>query len=223
MRVTASIIDAYEWFIKCPPNWKQKAYGDLLDKLNRKKTPTPPACARGQAFESVVNALVLEPTFNPVFLEDTIGTVLPDHTENLFQQLYDELTGTTQQECMKASMNVMGVDFEFFGYADYIRHESRVIYDLKTTGAAVVNPGKYRSRVQHLIYMYATKYPVFKYVVAGFNEDVSLLPTSVTNVDIEMSAEVVEASLYQRLEEFYMFLQKSGLIEVFETVYNKGK
>ena len=220
--LTATLLDSYQWYLDCPPSWKEKATLELMSKIRRTDVFKPsPEIARGMAFEDkVCHALDKD---KPVFLAEW-----PDEERSMLSMFYDKCKGGEQQRKTARDITVDGMTFYLFGYIDIAFPGIKNI-DIKTT-SSYKGPDKYLKRHQHLVYMYNERTYLFEYLVAQFNEFkdangqlISSRLAHVHNVSIMSSEEEVEKRLRGKITNFKRFLEKERLMDDYLQLFCRGK
>lgn len=220
--LTATLLDSYQWYLDCPPSWKQKATLELMSKIRRTDTFEPSEeIKRGMAFEDkICHSLDKE---KPEFLAEW-----PEEERPLISTFYDKCKGGEQQRKTARDIEVDGMTFYLFGYIDIAFPKVKNL-DIKTT-SSYKGPDKYLKRHQHLIYMYNEETYVFEYLVAQFNEFkdgngklISSRLARVHNVPIISNAEEVEKRLRGKIRNFKHFLEQEHLMEDYLQLFCRGK
>ncbi|NIU83372.1 MAG: hypothetical protein GWN64_07795 [Candidatus Thorarchaeota archaeon] len=170
--ITASFIGSVNWYLNCPQNWKQKAYDDLSNQLNRVSWKPTPAIQHGIEFENTVYELVRQGSLD-------LGT--PE-----FRKVLAKCDGGTFQDKLKAFEVIDGETYCLFGKTD-VKFENQII-DIKTTGE--FKREKYENSFQHVLYMYITGIEFFEYLVVEWDEFPRI--ASVNSVDIEQDNPKIE-------------------------------
>jgi hypothetical protein len=198
--ITASLIGSVEWFKNCPPSWKQQAYNDLSNTLNRKAWDPSVAIKKGIAFEDAVyRILSADPNaYEDEKYSDNFRTVLAACAGGQFQRkakkfIDIEIGGETAEYCLYGKLDVFHTENGTLG---------PLIIDIKTS-AKWGGRSKYLNTVQHLMYCLMEKVADFKYIVGIWDdaddednrtlEEVKAVDYTVPNNDFkELEAEVIE-------------------------------
>ena len=208
--ITSSLLDSIDWYRQCPDSWKEKAYKDLSDKLNRIYGPMNPEVQRGIDFEAKVCSLLDAP-------ESTFMEVFKSHDPGV-RQFWTLCHGGRFQSTLKSYITIDGTQYTLYGKSD-ILFPDRIV-DIKTT-ANYKGPANYRGKTQHLVYIVASKIPTFTYLIAEFN-DVQQRCIGVYNVDASMSVEDATRALIPRISESLDILRDDGdLWTAYKTQFNQ--
>ena len=186
MKMTASLIQACDYYFSVH---SERALKQLHDTLTTGFIGNA-ATRRGEAYEDYVNKTLIE---NGKFNLD------------IEQEAFEELRGTLQQEWIAPlTIHTRFGDFVFKGRTDYRRPDNSILYDLKTTKR--FDEDSYHSKWQHTIYALAMGTPEFKYIVAEFVDNDSIVPVQIYKVTPELRS---ESALINKVEECVDFLSKT--------------
>lgn len=167
--ITPTLLDSIDWYNKCPPSWKQKAFNDLNGTLNRVPWEPNEEIKRGMAFE----ALICENLHKPLDEFLAVFDKCPARNDmNLFYSLGHEKNGalSIQQRKLKRYVTVDGVEYLVFGKEDLFRFgPPRQIIDIKTTHS-YKGASSYLNKNQHVLYTFGEKGGEFIYAVAEFDD-----------------------------------------------------
>lgn len=160
-KMTASLLQTYDWYLKVPT---AASLLKLKNTLTQEFTGSA-ATVRGERYEDYVNKkLILNQDFDRDFE----------------QEAFTCLRGSTQQDWIKPLTVVTKYgSFTFKGKLDY--QQPDCIYDLKTTKK--FNEKDYHTKWQHSIYALAMNKKRFVYIIAVFNDEQGLVPTSIETVE----------------------------------------
>ena len=154
--VTPTLLDAIDWFNKCPANWKEKAFNDLSNTLNRiYPEPMPAPMKRGIDFEDAVYANANK---------DEYGG------SELFHKVCELVKGADYQKKAKNLIEIDGVEYCLYGKIDVFYDDW--IIDIKTTGN-YKGAASYLTKWQHHFYTCMTKVKDFTYLVVEMPKDYS--------------------------------------------------
>jgi len=155
--ITTSLIGSIDWFKNCPSSWKERAYKDLKNMLDRVWSTPGKAAQRGIDFEKHVYRI--------------LGNVEYDKTQILnlkcsdnFKIVLDLCIGGKFQQKNKSFITVDGIEYCLYGKEDVTFDEC--IFDIKTTSN--FKESKYLKSFQHKIYLHNTKKKHFIYIVVIF-------------------------------------------------------
>jgi len=221
MKMTNTLLMAYEWYRNCPKTWKDRALDSIKNTLTGEFTGTV-ATARGDRFEEFVNNIINK---NLKFHKPLRDCNL---LRGLRQQVWlDPLTITLDSE----------MSFTFRGKMDYYgtllanEHpvleryaKQKIICDLKTTGTTI-KQDKYMDSWQHVIYCLAMKVPHFAYFVFQFPDDHGLEPSDsrIIFLDCEEELDAQRKMLTDRIGDLVKFLKDFNLWNDYFHKFNQGK
>lgn len=192
MKLTISLLQAYDWYNDCPPSWKKSAFQQMVDSLNKKPFSSK-AMERGAIYEDKINNALL-------------------NGEEVAPEL-EHLRGLQQQGWL-LPFTIAGVTFR--GRMDYF-DAGKKIYDLKTTKK--LNIESYKKKWQHIVYMLAMGVKEFQYDIAVFDDETGLEPSKIVSIPITLQENDWQR-LAERIEEFKSFLKRHDLWGTYINVYN---
>lgn len=205
MKMTASLLTAYDWYLNCPPNWKDRALEGLHANLTEGFTASP-ATIRGGKYEDKVNHMLKE------------GFTLHSAEEPL-----NKVKGLPSQVWLKPlTIETTHGNFLFRGRMDYIDRKNSIIYDLKTT-KSVVSSSKYLDGKQHLIYCLAEQIDNFEYIVARFEDDEGMEPTEVVCIPTTVDLGEAQTRLVQSVDSLCSFLKEFQMWDDYFKIFNKNE
>lgn len=173
MRMTASMLQAYDWYVGAPASWKDRAWRQLVGMFTDTYTDSAGA-RRGREYEDIIN-----------------------HEVETGSCRYPELTGAVCQKWLSPyAVNTKYGLMQFRGRIDYAR--TGVLYDLKTTMS--YDPEQYRAKWQHVVYCLAERTWHFVYLVALFPDKTGLEPIATARVPCVVAPED-EQRLRTHIEE----------------------
>ncbi len=219
LKISPTLLDAYRFYRTCPDSWKQTAYTQIVEKLERKPFQPTTAVQKGLDFESSVQ----------------YGTRILDCGGKLtgsdaYIDIVNRVHGCEWQVWTKKTLQVPFMedmhDVRYIGKIDCLFRPTAdfkgKIVDIKTTGR--FREDKYRKGYQHLFYCLSENVSAFEYVVAEWETPdiaddyrVKALHTVPVTVDLQS----VEAAVIVGIKEFFAFLLAKGLWETYVTVYSK--
>jgi len=195
MKMTISLLQAYDWLKECPESWRPAAKKQIVDQLNKLPFDNA-AVARGQAYEDLVcKALLTGQPVHPVL---------------------ERLRGMRQQAWLQAYTIK---DYTFRGKMDF--DDDNCIIDLKTTKKFSMR--SYTEKKQHLVYCLAEKKTAFTYLVAVFPDEKGLEPSVIQALDLTVDLKKAELSIYAAVGEFENWLKSEQLWDLYYDVFNGGK
>lgn len=156
-----TLLDSFYWYKKIPTEEKLK---ELLDKINRVKTPMPIAALKGSQFEDCVNKTITQKSI--ISIAENF-----EFNPDLVSKIANKLSRATgQQKHIEAIAKTDVGNVKYYGFVDYTFPEMYV--DLKTTSNYKI--GKFKSNNQHKAYSLISQLngkPIkqFNYVVTDFS------------------------------------------------------
>jgi len=172
--ITSSLLNSYNYYIQ--DEWKSPAdsRADFLKTLSREKFEPNEAMQRGIDFEDDIrhaceNGLEV---FNLVSVDECAGDLIEPNTgepyvehnqrNKIILDLVDIVKGGLWQQTCKKDLQVGNNTFLLYGRMDVVKRDT--VYDIKFTSNYEL--GKFLDSSQHLIYLYCTELPNFKYLVS---------------------------------------------------------
>ena len=160
-KMTASLLQSYDYYLKVPT---AQSLLKLKNTLTQEFTGSV-ATVRGERYEDYVDKkLLLNQNFDRDFEQEAFAC----------------LRGSTQQDWLKP-LNIVTKygTFTYKGRLDFLQPDC--IYDLKTTKHFKADD--YHIKWQHSIYALAMNKKRFVYIIAVFNDEQGLVPTSIETVE----------------------------------------
>ena len=150
--ITPSLLGAFACYLS---DESENSREKFLQTLRRERTPTTEAQQKGLDFEDAINFYSqdrsnLSEEVNKLACSDVIFDIA-----NIVKG------GLWQQTCKK-DLQVGNNTFLLYGRMDVVKRDT--IYDIKFTSNYEL--GKFLDSSQHLIYLYCTELPNFKYLVS---------------------------------------------------------
>lgn len=182
VKVSPTLIDSYFMF----RNTDYITLDEMIDRVNRVKRPTPPAAAKGIAYNDLIDALIQGENVNRETVKkkgepfevyrwrhkggELDEPVTFDFGVRLADRLADRLQGAETQVYSKADIETPQASVQLHGYADYVLQDS--VIDLKTTGRYTWP--KYLNSFQYKVYLYTLRQSGIdvkraEYLVTDFN------------------------------------------------------
>lgn len=159
--MTPTLVDNVAWFMQCPSSWKERAYKSLYNTLARIWDGGSKATERGQRFEKTVCDVIVKKAHKKHDFKCS-----PE-----FRAFVEECDGGEFQKKLKRILEVDGVEYLIYGKADVAFPD--LIKDIKTT-QEYKGKESYLKKSQHLMYVYASRIPNFRWLVAEFGDEDSL-------------------------------------------------
>ncbi len=211
--VTSSLISSVKWAIKAPDSiikdekggngkttWKEKAFTDLSNTLNRVRTPFSKEAQQGVDFEKAVYKAV-----NP-------------KGSDYFQKVCNEVKGFSFQQKVGKEIFINNLRCYLYGKFDAINKELKYIKDIKTTGKYKFN--KYLDTIQHKLYCYIAgeEYNLFDYVIVEWEEYPKIKEVHIERFRVH-DRQRLERELFVEIEDCFEAIKDFGLWEAYRTKY----
>ena len=215
MKMTASLLQGYDWYKQCPQSYKKAAFQQIVGMLN-KEPFTNKAVERGQAYEDSIDVNV-----PPKGLEFIQGSMIQP-----WMQAY-HLEAKTGIYTFRGRLDYykknpahwpMELVTENKTMQKWFDEKAKLIIDLKTTSK--FNKSSYVSKRQHIIYGLAENCPNFCYAVGVFDDAESLIPTRIELIPFIMNLKEEEKILMDSVNEFVDWMVNENLWNTFINVYN---
>ena len=174
LRVSPTLLDSFHWYLSCSPerpshvnpqiSAKTQAYMDVLQRLQRKKSPHTVETVSGQNIEDFINRIIDLKMEDDDKLSKTIMKYLNIDDISLIKRLYNY----RMQEKIDFDWEIDGKVFHVRGNMDLSRHVGENgqidhIIDIKST--KYFRHISYYRKWQAYFYMYATNCKNFQYFV----------------------------------------------------------
>lgn len=196
-----TLIDSFYWY-KRGFNTKE----EMLNKINRIKSPMPEAAAKGVAFEDCVNLVIKagiaqHQMLKGSFFEKQSGNFKFNFKGDLILKIAHKLSACTKmQEYIQANVPTPVGLIKVYGFIDFSYTDKFI--DLKTTGS--YKNGKYKDYNQHKCYpllaqLNGRKIEDFLYYVTDFND---------TYTENYKHTSVLKDEFIRDLVEFTEFLER---------------
>lgn len=219
--ITPTLLDAGDFFMKCPPSWKDRAFEGLKSKIERTPFEPTPAIKRGIEFETAIQDVVERSMSSGKPVEECLSGS-PE-----FYQVARICHGGTFQVWGQSVLDVEGYGTaKCYGKIDVLfpvtsaRHPSGLIIDLKTT-ASYKGPQKYLSGWQHIFYSAFFLIPDFQYVVAEWADPEASAIKAVHIVETTVDPSRASESMRAGIDRFFNMLKCVGLWDSYRAIYCK--
>ena len=152
--ITSSLLNSYQYYIEDEFKSPADSRADFLKTLSKEKFEPNQAMQKGIDFENDIKA--------------KCDNILLDKKENIdYEVICNDIAtivkdGLWQQTCKK-ELKIGNQEFLLYGKMDVIKKDT--IYDIKYTSNYEL--GKFLGSAQHLIYLYCTGLPKFKYLISN--------------------------------------------------------
>jgi hypothetical protein len=152
--ITPTLINSYQYYINDEFKSPADSRADFLKTLSKEKFEPNEAMQKGIDFENDIKALC--------------DNILLDKKENInYEVICNDIATIVKdglwQETCKKELKIGNQEFLLYGRMDVIKRDT--IYDIKYTSNYEL--GKFLGSAQHLIYLYCTGLPKFKYLVSN--------------------------------------------------------
>jgi hypothetical protein len=194
--ITTTLINSFEYYINDKFKSPADSRADFLKTLSKEKFKPTEAMQKGIDFENDIKALC--------------DNILLDKKENInYEVICNDIAtivkdGLWQKTCKK-ELKIGNQEFLLYGKMDVIKRDT--IYDIKYTSNYEL--GKFLGSAQHLIYLYCTGLPKFKYLVSNGKD--FWIEDYFNNVNIENE-------IKSKINDFLSYLENdSEAKNIFET------
>lgn len=152
--ITPTLINSYQYYINDEFKSPADSRADFLKTLSKEKFEPTEAMQKGIDFENDIKKLC--------------DNILLDKKENIdYEVICNDIATIVKdglwQETCKKELKIGNQEFLLYGKMDVIKRDT--IYDIKYTSNYEL--GKFLGSAQHLIYLYCTGLPKFKYLVSN--------------------------------------------------------
>ncbi|MHA1302160.1 MAG: hypothetical protein ACTSPI_00460 [Candidatus Heimdallarchaeaceae archaeon] len=199
--ITASLLNSFNWYNTCPVSWREKAFYDLTNYLNRAPFEPNDYMKLGQEYENQVQKLS-----QGMKVDNLMPTAA---------NMAKLVAGGTWQVKIKGRITIDEQKYFLSGRIDVLKKGE--IIDIKTT-QEYKGEDKYLGTTQHLLYLYSAhsqnwKHNIFKYLVSDFKE--------IHEVKFEVNDwELLRIEVHRIISEFLTFLNKHPeLRKAYDTVF----
>ena len=153
--ITPTLINSYQYYIDDEFKSPADSRADFLKTLSKEKFEPNQAMQKGIDFENDIKAKC-----DGYILLD--GKKNPDY-ETVCGEITEIVKGGLWQESVKKDLQIGNQEFLLYGRTDVIKRDT--VYDIKYTSNYEL--GKFLNSAQHLIYLYCTGLPKFKYLISN--------------------------------------------------------
>jgi len=152
--ITPTLINSFQYYIDDEFKSPADSRADFLKTLSKEKFKPTEAMQKGIDFENDIKALC--------------DNILLDKKENIdYEVICNDIATIVKdglwQETCKKELKIGNQEFLLYGKMDVIKRDT--IYDIKYTSNYEL--GKFLGSAQHLIYLYCTGLPKFKYLISN--------------------------------------------------------
>jgi len=152
--ITPTLINSFQYYIEDEFKSPADSRADFLKTLSKEKFEPTEAMQKGIDFENDIKKLC--------------DNILLDKKENIdYEVICNNIATIVKdglwQETCKKELQIGNQEFLLYGKMDVIKRDT--IYDIKYTSNYEL--GKFLGSAQHLIYLYCTGLPKFKYLISN--------------------------------------------------------
>jgi hypothetical protein len=162
--ITPTLINSFQYYIEDEFKSPADSRADFLKTLSKEKFEPTEAMQKGIDFENKI--FELDKMLKADWDDIAINCIFSQETEEYKDCLKNIATivkdGFWQETCKK-ELQVGNQEFLLYGKMDVIKKDT--IYDIKYTSNYEL--GKFLGSAQHLIYLYCTGLPKFKYLISN--------------------------------------------------------
>ena len=153
--ITPTLLNSYEYYIQDEFKSPADSRADFLKTLSKEKFEPNKAMQKGIDFENDIKAKC----DGYILLN---GKENPDY-ETVCGEITEIVKGGLWQESVKKDLQIGNQEFLLYGRTDVIKRDT--VYDIKYTSNYEL--GKFLNSAQHLIYLYCSGLPKFKYLISN--------------------------------------------------------
>lgn len=191
--ITPTLYNAYRYYISCDPERAEQKYKEFLGTLTKQGFTPTPAILKGFKFEDDIRAYCDGKLTNP---------------NEAIKEIGEMVKGGIWQTKVSVEIEVNGLKILLYGKPDVIKAD--VIDDIKRSGYYEI--GKYRESLQHLIYMYCSQIPKFRYLIGYGTGDV---PSGVAVEDYYLTEDTLQ-QIKTKCAELLNWLEVTGLMDTYK-------
>ena len=164
--ITPSLLSSYQYYIKDEWRSPEDSRADFLRTLSRERFEPNEAMQKGIDFENdIFNYSQTATLASDLFLEASNNDKDQEYIECVIAIANIVKGGLWQQTCKK-DLQVGNNTFLLYGRMDVVKRDT--IYDIKFTSKGEL--GKFLNSSQHLIYLYCSGLPKFRYLISDGTE-----------------------------------------------------
>ena len=153
--ITPTLINSYQYYIDDEFKSPADSRADFLKTLSKEKFEPNQAMQKGIDFENDIKAKC----DGYILLDDKEN---PDY-ETVCGEITEIVKGGLWQESVKKDLQIGNQECLLYGKMDVVKRDT--VYDIKYTSNYEL--GKFLGSAQHLIYLYCTGLPKFKYLISN--------------------------------------------------------
>ncbi len=212
--ITPSLFGAIDWYTKAPSGWKERAYDSLYGTLARKYGPPAAAALRGIKFEDTI--------YKTLETRKELHDLTDIKCSAKFMEFLVACLGGMFQVKSKSFIEVDGVEYCLYGKIDVLY--PHMILDIKTTSKwNQFSEDKYLGSMQHIIYLYNQNMEHFRYMIAVFDGEDSVMIKEIKFLDYhEKFKEKLRGKIIIEIQKQNQFLKEHpALKDLYHTTYCK--
>lgn len=208
--IAPTLLDQFNWFKKCPESWKEKAYQDIKNTLERVPFEPNEAIQKGMQFEKLV--------YQNAHNEHLRKMLTSKGASDLFIKVCEKVKFYAFYRKGKKKIIIEGKEYLLYGRYDC--YSQNKIIDIKTT--ANFKRNSYLEKWQHKFYCYIEGIKDFEYLVIEWkdaeNDDYSI--KEIHSVVYEANDfNLIEKEIVEAIKEFISFVEKDKILK--DAYYNK--
>lgn len=210
--IAPTLLNSYDWLMKCPASWKEKAYNSLRSTLAREPWEPSPEVDAGNRFEQYVYKYANSPTLDDM------------QASEKFIDFCRRVRGYRFQQKVQGTLRVDGNDFVCFSRLDAALFENNKIVDItdiKTTGN-FKGDAQYLSGWQHKFYTLFSDATHFRYLINEWAKDSLTVIGAIHEVHYTLTdAQAVKDEIANAIRTFISYIDTdSDLTDLYYNVYN---
>lgn len=220
LKISPTLLDAFDWYKTAPQSWKQRAYDNIVDKINRTPFVPTPAIKKGFAFEDAVEKHAKAVANGGEYKgSQHFQGVVAKCAGGVWQTWQRGFTNIGSEYGIVDSVGKLDCMFPIGSAAFPHGH----IIDLKTT-AHYRGSDKYTSGWQHLFYCSWMGILTFEYIIAEWesNEPGNKTVKDVHSVPVSVNIDDATARMRDGLLSFFAFLKTHNLWDAYVYTYCKN-
>lgn len=215
LKISPTLLDNFEWYLRCPASWKQKAYQELVSKLKREPFQESTAILKGREFERIIEDM-----------SNSLAQGMSVSCPKYYREIAASCAGGIWQQFHKCTFDLgYGVPIVSWGKFDVYFPDKPLIVDLKTSSKRP-STAKYTNGWQSKFYTYMANCPTMQYIVAtwlcpGDQEDLRV--ENVASIFVHVEPLKCKDEIVAELKKFYAFLKMhKPLWQYYVELYSKN-
>jgi hypothetical protein len=194
-KITPTLYNSYRYYLKAANESAGKGAEKLeefMATLRGEKFAPTPAILKGYQFEDDIRA----------YCEGRKTAA------GIVKEIGDIVRGGLWQQRLTADIKAFGMDIRLVGVADVIKENA--IYDIKRSSS--YDLGKYADSLQHLVYLYCSRLPKFRYCV-GYGSGVEAAGAAYEDYYLDDNT---LPKIRQKCADLLGWLENSNLMQVYK-------